>query len=410
MQLKLRRKNRTEERALTRQNVPSPMLGGDVAPASAGWGPTSTSSAAANITPRGALAIADAYACVRCLSDAAASLPLVAYRRTAQGRQRYTGPLAGLLDRPAPAVTQANLVGQLVAHLQLHGNAYVGKFRDAEGRVEQLALLHPERVVPELRAGRPTYVVLDGNGRRSEHGPEDIVHVRAMGTDGLVGLSPVRQCRVALGIASQLAEHAARFFENDATPRGILKLPSNDAEGVAEIADVWGSKYGGVRNAHRVAVIAGEVEFQPVSLTPEDAQFFEQRELSAREVARIFRVPPWMIGAGDGGSMTYSNVEQQAQAFVTFSLRPWLVLIEQAISADSDLCPPGVYCEFLVDALLRGDSKTRAEVYTAALNPVSGWTTREEVRRLENLDPEADRPAAAPPVATTNGHKETPIV
>lgn len=124
-----------------------------------------------------------------------------------------------------------------------------------------------------------------------------------------------------------------------------------------------------------------------MSLTPEDAQFLGQRELSAREVARLFRVPPWMIGAGDGGSMTYSNVEQQAQAFVTFSLRPWLVLIEQAITADVDLCPPGIYVEFLLDALMRGESKTRAEVYTAALNPETGWMTRDEVRRLENLGP-----------------------
>ncbi len=339
---------------MTAQSVPAAMLDAGVAPASAGqWGPgsTSTSSAAANMSPRGALAVADAYACIRALSDAAASLPLLAYRRTADGR--------------------------------------LGKFRDGDGRVEQIALLHPERVIPELRAGRPVYTVLDGLGRRSEHGPEDIIHVRGMGTDGLVGLSPVRQCRVALGVAAQLAEHAARFFENDSTPRGILKLPHAGA-GFGDAGDIraeWESTRGGVANAHRIALVAGDAEFLPISMSPEDAQFLGQRELSAREVARLFRVPPWMIGAGDGGSMTYSNVEQQALAFVTYSLRPWLVLIEQAITADRDLCPPGVYVEFLVDALLRGDSHTRAEVYTAALNPQTGWMTRDEVRRLENLGP-----------------------
>ncbi len=242
--------------------------------------------------------------------------------------------------------------------------------------------------MPELRRGLPVYTVLDGQGRRSEHGPGDVIHIRAMGTDGLVGLSPVRQCRLALGIAAQLAEHAARFFENDSTPRGILKLPNAGASAnVDELRAGWENMRGGVANAHRIAVVAGEAEFQPLSMSPEDAQFLGQRELSSREVARIFRVPPWMIGAGDGGSMTYSNVEQQALAFVTYSLRPWLVLIEQAITADRDLCPANVYVEFLVDALLRGDSHTRAQVYALALDPDRGWMDRDEVRRLENLGP-----------------------
>jgi len=135
-------------------------------------------------------------------------------------------------------------------------------------------------------------------------------------------------------------------------------------------------------------VMAGEVEFLPISMPADDAQFLEQRKLSATEIARVFRVPPWMIGADAGSSMTYANVEQQALAFVTYSLRPWLILIEQALAADPDLCPPGVYVEFLLDALLRADSATRSEVYARALDPITGWMSREEVRRLENLPAE----------------------
>jgi phage portal protein BeeE len=111
-----------------------------------------------------------------------------------------------------------------------------------------------------------------------------------------------------------------------------------------------------------------------------------------------------MIGASSGDSLTYSNVEQQQLAFVTHSLRPWLVVVEQAISADQDLCPGSLYVEFLLDALLRADSKTRAEVYTAALDPITGWMRRDEVRRLENLEPEtADDLGDAPAVPSTNG-------
>jgi HK97 family phage portal protein len=368
-----------EDRALTTANVPPVMVNSTPGP---------------GITPANALAVADVFACVRALSDAAASIPLVPYRKTTSGRTRDDGRLAGLLRQPAPATTQANLVGQCVAHLTLYGNAYLGKFRDAGGRVEQLALLHPDRVTPELKAGVPLYTVNDGRGRQSTHGVEDVVHVRALSTDGLVGLSPVRQCRVALGLAQSLTEHAAAFFENGARPTGVLKVPTTSADpaALAGLREAWGGLHSGARNAHKIAIVTGDVDFTAISGPLDDLQFVEQRHLSTAEVCRIFRVPPWIVGGTSGDSMTYSNVEQQALAFVTYSLRPWLILIEQALSEDADLCPGPLYVEFLLDALLRSDAKTRSDVYTAALDPATGYLTRAEVRRLENLEPEPAPP------------------
>lgn len=367
------RREQVEERALTRENVP-PSLVPYATPA-----PTT-------VTTSNALQIADAYACVRALADAAASLPLIPYRRTSSGRERLEGRTADLLRSPAPATTQAGLLGQMVAHLQLFGNAYVGKFRDSDGQVDQLAMLHPERVIPQVKAGRPLYEVLDGHGARSFHGTEDIIHVKGLTVDGLVGLSPVRQSRVALGLSQQLAEHASMFFVNDGRPAGILKMPVMDPAGDQLFANDYSRNNVGMRNAHRIAVLTGEVEYIPMTMPLDDAQFLQQRQLSATEVARIFRVPPWIIGADSGSSMTYSNTEQQSLHFVTYSLRPWLVAIEQALSADPDLFGPRQYCEFLLDALLRSDSKTRAEVYALALDPISGWMDRSEIRRLENLE------------------------
>lgn len=372
-----RRSGEPEDRALTAANVPPVML--------------QSTPGGGTVTPSSALAVADVFAAVRCLSDAAASIPLIPYRRTAEGRTRVEGRLAELLRQPAPATTQANLIGQTVAHLNLYGNAYIGLFRDADGKVEQLALLHPDRVTPELRAGQPVYTVNDGRGRQSEHGVEDIIHIRALSTDGLVGLSPVRQCRVALGLSQSLTEHAAQFFENGARPVGILRIPP----GSQEMAELFGKHFGqhhaGTRNAHRIAVVAGDnIDFTQLTGPLDDLQFVEQRHLSTAEIARIFRVPPFMLEASSGDSMTYSSTEMQSLAFVTFALRPWLVLIEQAISEHAALCPGALYVEFLLDALLRADSATRAQVYTAALAPDTGWMTRAEVRRLENLDPEED--------------------
>ncbi len=357
----------------------------------------------AAIGPSTALQIADVFACVRCLSDAAASIPLLAYRRTSSGRRRLdSGRLYDLLQRPAPATTQANLIGQAVAHLNLFGNCFLGKFRDADGRLEQLGLLHPDRVQVEQVNGQPRYTVGDAKtGRQTHHGVDDIVHVKGMSVDGLVGLSPIQQCRLAVSLSRGLGEFSEAFIRQGARPSGIIKLPAGrSTDQLQELRIGLEELHAGARNAHRVAIVTGEVEWTALAGTAEDLQFVEQRKLSTAEIARVFRVPPWILGAGSGDSMTYSNTEQQALGFVTYSLRPWLVLIEQAISADQDLCSQNVYVEFLVDALLRADAKTRAEVYALALDPLQGWMSRAEVRRLENLEPE---PAAQIPQPSRNG-------
>jgi len=375
-------KRRVEDRALstTANAASSPSVMLDLA-------------APGTVTPANALAIADVYAAVRCLSDAAASVPLIPYRKTSDGRTRADGRLSDLLRQPAPAQTQANLIGTAMAHLQLHGNCYFGKFRDADGRVAQLALLHPDRVAPELRAGQPLYVVNDGRGRQTEHGIDDIIHIRALSTDGLLGLSPIRQARQALGLAQSLSTLTDTFARNSGRPSGILTIAAGGPEQLQRISEGFKVRHGGPDRAGSTAVVSGDVTYTSLALSMQDAEFVAQRNLSTAEICRIFRIPTWMLSASSGDSLVYSNVESQALAFVTWGLRPWLVLLEQAISEDRDLCPGSLYCEFLLDALLRADSKTRSEVYTAALDPITGYMSRSEVRRLENLEPE---PAPVP--------------
>ena len=381
-----------EDRALTRETVaPMPML--------------SVPIGEQTFTAETALRIGDVWAAVRVLVDAAASVPLIAYRRTPEGRTRATGRLSDLLAKPSPATTQANLVGQTVAHLNLYGNAYVGLFRDADGRVDQLGLLHPDRVTPELVAGQPVYQIADGLGRRTTHGPADVLHIRApLSLDGITGLSPIRQCRTALGLADGLAEHSLAFFRNGARPSGILTIddtflgskPEERQTLLDQLRADMNDIYSGPKNAHRIALMTGSMEWTALAGSADDMQFVEQRRLSTSDIARIFRIPPHMMGAESGSSMTYSNVESQALAFVTWSLRPWLVTIEQAFNAHPDLCPGSLYVEFLLDSLLRADSATRSEIYQRALDPETGWMTRAEVRQRENLDPE-------PPAAPTGG-------
>lgn len=374
---------RVEDRAVTRATLPPSVLGDSAA------GPA--------ITPRNALTLADAYACVRVLADSAASLPLHTYRRAIDGgRERADDSLAAsLLRRPAPGVTQANLIAQLMAHLALYGEGFVGLYRGEDAAVFQLGLIAPEAVEVEIVGGEPFYTVTTADGRRAILTTADVIHVRGLSLDGVRGASPVRLCREALGHAAAVAEHGSRFFRNGARPSGVLTVPSGpaSAELIENLRRGFEDRHGGPSNAGRVAVLDGAVSFSPVSMPMADAQWIEARGLSTAEVARIFRVQPWMIGAKTGDSLTYSTVSEQARAFVLFSLRPWLVSIEQALGACLELFPSEArtYPAFELDGLLRGDPKARSEIYAAALNPQTGWMSRAEVRALEDMPAEPDR-------------------
>ena len=370
-----RGRGENEDRALTRENVPASML------------PYSRA-ALLDVNTTNALRVADAYACVRLLADSISSLPLHVYRRTETGRvpAGENSRAAQLLTRPSPGSTGVDLVSQIVVHLNVHGDAFIGKYV-ADGEIVQLACIPPESVQVEVRGQRVVYTLQTKSGQ-VEVGPDDVLHIKAMSSDGVRGLSPVAQCRLALSLSSNLQEHARQYFENGSRPSGILVAPSSSQEQVQAVADKWRQKHGGVQNMHKVAVLSGDVKFEPIAFSADDSQFLQQRELSAREVARIFRVPAWAIDAPTGDSLTYANVLDQNRFLVAHSLRPWIVRIEKALSQDPDLCPGNTYVQFDLDGLLRADAATRAEIYERALNPDTGWMSRAEVRELEDLMPE----------------------
>ena len=351
--------------------------------------PTLTTSAPLDVSTSNALRVADAFACVRVLADGISTLPLHAYRRTDAGRVSAgdNARVVQLLKRPSPGSTSVDLISHIVVHLNVYGEAFLGKFRGADGEIAQLGLLHPESVQVELR-GQTIRYLLDTIKGRTEHGPDDVLHIKAMSADGLRGLSPVTQCRVALGLSSSLQQSAKVFTESGSAPTGVLTVPSGNDRQAQLIQEAWRAKHAGVQNMHRVAVVTGDIKFTPVGFSADDSQFLQQRELSAREVARIFRVPAWAIDAPTGDSLTYANVTEQSRALATYSLRPTAVRIETAISNDVDLCPGGTYVQFDFDGLLRSAPEQRATSYTAALNPETGWMRRAEVRALEDLPPE----------------------
>ncbi len=380
---------RAEDRTLTPQTVPPVML------------PYSRHrwhhhGALLDANPSTALRIADAYSCVRVLSDAVASLPPNVYRQTPTGRVRVGDDqrLAALLKRPSPGSTSADLFGTVMAHLNTHGNAFVGKYRGADGEIVQLGCLYPSQVRVELRGNVITYILSRTDGV-FELGLSDVLHIKAMSSDGpgangLLGLSPVAQCRLALSLSANLQESARQFFENGSMPSGVMSIEGASEEGVKAFEEEWRNRQSlQAGKFHSIAVVNAETSFTPIAFSERDTQFLEQRQLSAVEVARCFRVPPRLIGAASGDSMTYSNVLEENRHFVTHSLRPWLVRIERAFSNDAELCPGGTFLEFDLDALLRADLATRSEIYQRALGDDKhpAWMTVNEIREAESLPP-----------------------
>jgi HK97 family phage portal protein len=361
------------------------------------------------LSPVEALAIADVFAATRVLCDAVSSLPLHVYRKADAGRERVTsGKLVDLLERPAPGVTEADLTSTLMCHLLIWGGAYLAKYRE-QGEVAQLSLIHPDRIRPELIDGQLRFRYTPSTGGQQLLSESDIVHIKGLSVDGLNGLSAVSQAARVLGLSDSLVKHAMSFFESTTTrPTGVLRLGDSEMHPSEEGRE---RTLEGLRNEmkpHGLLVVTGDMSYENVAHRMDDSQFVDQRRLAAQEVARVFRIPPHMLGAPSADSMTYSNVEQESIEFVRYSLTPWLRRIELAISNDADLAFSRQYVRFETDGLLRADAKTRAEVYRLALDPIQGWMSRSEIRALEDLPPEdevAPAPMVAPPVVAipTNG-------
>lgn len=351
------------------------------------------------VTVDRALHLGSVFAAVNLRSKAVGKLPLVTYRRDPAGgrTEAWMEPVHRLLGaEPNPEMSGVNLWTLVETHLSTWGNAYLGKDFGPRRAVTTLTPLYPERMEQVLRTGgRKLFRYRRETGELVEYDQSQLVHFMGLSLDGLTGLSPIAYAReaIAAGLAGEL--FAGSFFENSAVPRGVLKVPGElGEEATKKLAASWNAAHRGRKNMHKIAVLEGGAEFQAISMPLEDAQFVEQAKLSVQQVARIMGVPPELIGGDSGTSLTYSTVEGQNLHFLTHGLSWDLALIEQTLRRDRDLFPTAasaLYPEFLVEAMLRTDMKTQAEVDAASLDPVKGWASRAEVRARRNLPPEADR-------------------
>jgi len=339
-----------------------------------------------NIGHDNALRIIAVYACVRVLSQGVASLPLILYKRTKDGKERATRhPLYGLMhDSPNDRQTAFEFVEHGQSCLAMRGNAYSYIERDFRGQVVGVWPLNPEQVqLAEASNGDLFYESTELNRTLPAR---EVLHLRGMSLDGKLGLSPIALAREGLGLAMAAELHGATLFGNGATPTGAVKMPKPLTEEQAnDFRKSWRKVHGGADNANKIAILHSGMEYQQVGLSPEDAQFLETRKFQIAEIARLFGVPAHMIN--DLERATFSNVEHMSLAFVVHTLRPWLVRWEQRLN-QSLLTPSErkkYFFEFKVDGLLRGDTNSRYSAYHTGRQ--GGWLSVNDIRAMENLNP-----------------------
>lgn len=339
------------------------------------------------VNERTAMQTSAVYACVRILAESVAGLPLHVYERTANGSKstKPSHPLYRLLhDEPNREMTSFVFRETLMSHLLLWGNAYAQIIRDGRGFPITLYPLLPDRMaVDRNESGELVYTYQSDKGQVKLR-RENILHIPGLGFDGLIGYSPIAMAKNAVGLALATEDYGAAFFANGANPGGVLEHPGViKPEQADRLRESWQSQFGGA-NAHKVAVLEEGLKFHQMSIPPEQAQFLETRKFQINEIARIFRVPPHMVG--DLEKSSFSNIEQQSLEFVKYTLDPWVVRWEQSLQ--QALILPSekatIFIKFNLDGLLRGDYQSRMQGYSTGIQ--NGFMSVNDVRGLEDMN------------------------
>ena len=346
------------------------------------------------VTERSAMQMTAVYSCVRILAEAVAGLPLHLYKYTDGGgkEKALNHPLYRLLhDEPNPEMSSFVFRETLMTHLLLWGNAYAQVIRNGKGEVIALYPLMPNQMsVDRDENGRLYYTYYRGSDEAIKNKdfavtlqPSDVLHIPGLGFDGLVGYSPIAMAKNAIGMAIACEEYGAKFFANGAAPGGVLEHPGTIKD-PQRVRESWQSTFGGSGNANKIAVLEEGMKYTPIGISPEQAQFLETRKFQINEIARIFRVPPHMVG--DLEKSSFSNIEQQSLEFVKYTLDPWVIRWEQSIQRA--LLSQGEKAEYFVkfnlEGLLRGEYQSRMNGY--AIGRQNGWMSANDIRELENLD------------------------
>ena len=342
------------------------------------------------VTETSGLRMPAVWRAVAVIANVAAALPLHTY--TEGTRDRATVPL---LEDPHPELTPFELWRLVYVHRLLWGNAYVQKVRNGGGKIVQLWPIRPDRVKVDREAPTPenpggkVFWIQDDHGIRQRRTSREIMHLPALGYDGVTGCSPIRAAAEGIGLGIAAEKAAAKLYGSGNMISGVLQTEQRlNAEQAAQLKASWKAKLGGAQTAHDIAVLDSGASFSPVTMPYKDSQFLESRQFQVTEVSRMFGVPPFLLMSTEKSTSWGTGLEQQAQGFVTWDLAPtWLTPTEQRVK--KELLDSGQYAKYQLGGLLRGDSSARATFYRAMRD--TGAFSADDIRELEDLKPVGGR-------------------
>jgi HK97 family phage portal protein len=348
------------------------------------------------VTIESALRLSTVWACVRLLADSVSTLPLHVYR----GDDRDPIPTPPLLQRPSADFPElADWLWAVMASLLLRGNAW-GLVTDRRGAgllPSQVDLVHPDRVA----------ITTNGDGLRVirvggvEQNPANIFHVKAFPWPGqLEGLSPIAYARESIGLGLGAERYGAKFFAGADLPIGFLETDQViDQAGADRLRATWRQvargtpNVGGEWGRRDIAVLGAGARFRPLAIAPEEAQFIQTQKFNVSTIARFYGVPPEMVAGETAGHEAYTSPEMRGTDFLTFSLRPWLLRIERAVSG---LLPSTQSAKFNAGGFLRATLREQYEALNIGV--AGGFVMPNEAREKLDLPalPGLDRPATPP--------------
>lgn len=352
--------------------------------------------AGVTVTQLSALTLPVVYACVSIISENLAQLPLNVFKRRPDGRGSdlaYDHPLQLLLhDEPNEYMTSFVWRQTQQSHALLWGNGYAEIERTVGGRPVGIWPLYPDRTDPHKEANRPLEYRSTINGSSVRLNPADVLHIPALGFDGIRGYSPVYIARQSVGWGLAMERFGAKFFANDSKSGGFLMHPGKLGDtGKKNVADSFmdqGKNADGERDNFRVKVLEEGMKFVTTTIPPDDAQFLGSREFQVAEIARMFRVPLVLLQSMEKSTSWGSGIEQQMIGFVVWTIQPWLVRWEQELARKlltQAERAAGYFVKFNVNALLRGDMKARSSFYKT-MREIEAMSPN-EVRGYEDLNP-----------------------
>ena len=345
-----------------------------------------------------ATTINSVWACVTLIADTISTLPVDAFIKKDGVTFPYR-PKPTWVTQPDFEISSTAFWQQTLISLLLDGNAFIRVFRDPNtGDVLNLMTLNPMKVNVNRTAVGQKRFHYEGEGRSLDS--NEILHITgSLLMPGEVrAASPIDKLKENFGLSMALENFAARFFGQGTHTQGVITYPGQLTKEQAEnLSRSFDNSHKGYKRAHRTGVLSGGAQFVKTSANPDEAQMLASRRLAVEDVARAYRVPLNMIGLVESGAQSYNSNEQNAIAFVTHTLRPWIVKLEDAFSS---LLPNKAYIDFNVSELLRGDFATRVAGYSSALQ--SGWMTINEVRKIEDLKPVTDGDQNRVPLANVN--------